>query len=152
MKKLIFVLIIIYFQASTSFSFDLKNFKETCSELGFQKGTEKHGSCVLTLYKKSKNTKDINKTKETNQSNDLIKQQQINIKQREFQLRQNELKAQQELINEIKKERSLRYLGIATKGLEMMGPKKGSSSSSKTNKTYNFGCRTYGINTLCQGN
>ena len=138
-----------------SYAYDLDNFKKTCSDLGFEKGTEKHGSCVITLLKNSKKNKTITSSKVNNKDinkTNLAKHRKYIQDQQNYLQRQEEIKQKETLINELKKERSLRYLGIATKGLEMIGPKSKAKSSSSSSKTYNFGCRTYGINTLCSGN
>ena len=154
MKKYLIILCLISFQTSVALSMDLSKFKETCTELGFKKGTEKHGGCVLTLYKKAKSSQathssssNVN-TVRSNQKNELelMRQQQL------LQLKQREVLAQEKLARELRKQRSLNALGLATKGLNMIGPNNSSSSSSSSNKIYNFGCRTYGINTLCSGN
>lgn len=131
---------------------DLSSLKITCSDLGFKRGTEKHGSCVITLLKKFRSDNSTKVSNDQNDLDDLKKQQLFNIRQKEYQLRQQALKVQQDLIKEQKRLRSLQYLGIATKGLEMIGPNNRNTSKSNDTKIYNFGCRTYGINTLCQGN
>lgn len=154
MKKYLIILCLICFQPSVALSMDLSKFKETCTELGFKKGTEKHGGCVLTLYKKAKssqatssNSSNVNNTRSSqNDALEAMRQQQL------LQLRQREVLAQERLAKEAKSQRQLNALGIATKGLNMIGPNNSSSSSSSSNKIYNFGCRTYGINTLCSGN
>ena len=145
------------FSQNISYAYDLDNFKKTCSDLGFEKGTEKHGSCVITLLKNSKKNKSSTSSKLNNEDEkkaNLAKHRKYIQDQQNYLLRQEELKQKEALLRQLKEERSLRYLGIATKGLEMIGPKNNSSSSSSSSssKTYNFGCRTYGINTLCSGN
>ena len=152
MKKYLILLCFIFFKPTIGLAIDLSKFKETCTELGFKKGTEKHGGCVLTLYKKAKNsqstnsnTSNVNNARSSqNDAMEAMRQQQL------LQLRQREVLAQERLAKEARNQRQLNALGIASKGLSMIGPKKSSSSSSS--KTYNFGCRTYGINTLCSGN
>ena len=154
-KNFLIIIFLIFFQ-KLAFAFDLNEFKSTCTDLGFKKGTEKHGSCVMTLYKNSnkskKNSSSNRKNLDVNEAN-LNEHKKFLQEQNNLLLRQQELKQKEEILRELKKERSLRYLGIANKGLQMIGPKSGSSSSSSSSsKIYNFGCRTYGINTLCSGN
>ena len=156
MKKVMIIITFFLFQ-NISYAYDLDNFKKTCSDLGFEKGTEKYGSCVITLLKNSKKDKSRTSSKvdsEDKKRANLSKHRKYIQDQQNYLLRQEELKQKEALLRQLKEERSLRYLGIATKGLEMIGPKNNSSSSSSSSssKTYNFGCRTYGVNTLCSGN
>ena len=53
-----FVFIFIVF-AQHSFANNLSGFKSTCAELGFKKGTEKFGECVLKLRDKFNNQSNI---------------------------------------------------------------------------------------------
>ena len=152
-KKLTIFIFLICFHPNIALSVDLSKFKETCSELGFKKGTEKHGSCVLTLYKKAKSSQasKSNQSKFNNVKSSQEKALEEMRQQQLLELRRREVLAQERLAKEAKSRRQLDALGLATKGLNMIRPRNNSSSSSPS-KTYNFGCRTYGINTLCQGN
>jgi hypothetical protein len=51
-NRIIFLIIILSFNFSSTKEIDLKIYKELCTKIGFKIKTEKHADCVLKLHKK----------------------------------------------------------------------------------------------------
>ena len=134
------------FCSSIAFSFDLTELKQTCSELGFQAGTKDHGECVITLVKKEKQLSS-NQSPPPKPNNNLslqLQQQQL------LQMQQQQMAIQSQMLEEAKKQRQLRALGLAQQGLDFAFPKN--SQNSDNAGPSNIWCGSYGMNTVCNAN
>ena len=133
---LVFIFIVF---AQHTFANNLSSFKSTCGELGFKKGTEKFGECVLKLRDKFNNQSNI----ESNSSIDRqyeearrqaeyerqqMEREQARARQQQYEMREAErraleqqaelLRQQQEMVKMRNLQNSLRMMG---EGLNMMG-------------------------------
>jgi len=131
-----------------AFSLDLEAFKQTCSELGFTLKTPEHGSCVITLLQKSRETAATEAAPQSQNTTNESLTHQLE-KQRLLQLQQQQIAIQKQMLEEQKRQRQLRALGIAQQGLNLAFP-KAESNTPTSNK--NIWCGSYGMNTLCNSN
>ena len=87
----LFLLTSLIFFTTNSLALDLSDFKQKCESIGFKKGTEKFGECVLKLRDRVKNSHNqtIQKQQEAlqlerqRQEIEYIKKQQALLKERE---------------------------------------------------------------------
>jgi hypothetical protein len=137
-----------------AYAADLSGYKQSCSDIGFKAGTEKHGECVLKLYERSKRKQ---------QRNDQVQRNRIEEQQREILARQQrieELNGQriveaQRLREKADTQRRLDGLVGFFQGLSMMGggqpaPSYGGSNKSATGFLKNQ--RVSGFNRICTYN
>lgn len=145
MKKIIVLCLIVFFPF-VAFAFDLSELKQTCSELGFQAGTKDHGQCVITLVKKEKQSASSQKPSPQPSNNLTVQLQQQQLRQ----MQQQQMAIQSQLLEEAKKQRQLRALGLAQQGLDLAFPNN--SQGSNNSGPSSVWCGSYGMNTVCNAN
>jgi hypothetical protein len=138
--------ILVTLQSSLALAAGLDDLKKTCLELGFESGTKAYGECVITLVKREKKLLDVQSVAPQADTSAALQLQQQQMRQ----LQQQQIAIQKQMLEEAKRERQLKALGIAQQGLEFAFPRGDKNNTSSGTK--NIWCGSYGVNTLCNAN